>query len=86
MTLELLDEIIARLPALREQGVTHFTFGDVSMILAPRLPEAPQSGETSEQVAQSSPYNDPTAYGLDPRTPMPRSFRERRATSAPQVK
>jgi hypothetical protein len=85
MTTELLDAVIARLPALRDQGVTHFSVakdGAISFIMAPKLPEAEPTKEPQER---QEPW-DPAALGLDVSTPRPRSFRERQASRAPQVK
>jgi hypothetical protein len=89
MTTELLDQIIARLPALRDQGVTHISVdpasGAVSMLIAPKPPEMP------EGAPEGKPFDDGSTYSLPPGTPMPRSFRERLNTArggggAPEVK
>lgn len=85
MTTELLDAVIARLPALRDHGVTHFSVdqhGALSVIMSPKLPEpAPAKAQPEHEETW-----DPGALGMDPSTPRPRSFRERRMGAAPQVK
>lgn len=86
-TPEMLDALLERLPQLRAHGVTHVSVdpasGAVSMLIAPKLPD-PVVASEGEKAAQV--YDDGSTFGLPPGTPMPRSFRERRASMAPQVK
>ena len=87
MITELLDALIARLPALREQGVTHFSIdpstGAFSMILGPRLEPVQQQ---QREESPKGPAWHPEEMGLAADTPQPRSFRERRASMSPAVK
>jgi hypothetical protein len=84
---EALDALIARLPALREQGVTHFSIdpstGAFSMILGPRLEPVQQQ---QREESPKGPAWHPEEMGLAADTPQPRSFRERRASMSPAVK
>lgn len=91
MTTELLDDLIARLPQLRENGVTHFSVdpntGAVSMILLP-LPRVPAAADeqpttSGERVAT---FEEASALGILPGSPMPRTFRDRQKSAAPMVK
>lgn len=92
-TIELLDQLIARLPVLREQGVTHLTIdpstGATSMLIAPRAPvqlmtDAVAEGKKPDGAQQS--FTEASELGLRPDAPRPRSFRERMTAPAPQVK
>jgi hypothetical protein len=87
MTIELFDQIIERVPRLRELGVTHFSVdpatGACSMILGV-APPAPKLGAEEEPEKQAAPYNDGSTYGLAPGAAMPPTFRER--AGALQVK
>lgn len=89
MTIELLDQIIARLPALRDQGVTHFSVdpasGAVSMLIAPKPPAMPEGAKDGMK-----PFEDGSTYGLPAGANMPPSFRDRLRTAqgggTPEVK
>jgi len=78
--MDLLAAIIAKLPALREHGVTHVSVdpstGAVSMLIAP----LPVVHVEPEQPAVAT-YDDGSTYSLAPGTPMPRSFKERLQSS-----
>jgi hypothetical protein len=86
MTTELLDELIARLPALRDQGVTHIsvdpTSGAVSMLIAPK-PVDVQAAKDGPRLATQE---EASELGIQPGSPMPLSFRERRTSAAPAVR
>jgi len=79
----LLDQLIERLPVLREQGVTHVSVdpasGAVSLILGPK-PPPPDDAQAGEQKP-ARPYDDGSTYSLPPGTPMPPTFRERLQTA-----
>ena len=87
MTTELLDGLIARLPALRDQGVTHIsvdpTSGAVSMLIAPKPVEVAADGKSAQRLATQE---EASELGIQPGSPMPLSFRERRNTAAPAVR
>lgn len=85
-TTELLDEILARLPALRDNGVTHVSVdpktGAVSMLIAPRPPvrvEVEGDPNSKQRVAT---FEEASQLGIQPGSPMPRSFRDRQTSPA----
>lgn len=93
-TIELLDQLIARLPVLREQGVTHLTIdpstGATSMLIAPRAPVqlmADPAGEAEKPKGDggAASFVAASELGLRPDAPRPQPFRER-LKATPQVK
>lgn len=86
MTIELLDALIARLPALRDQGVTHVSVdpatGAVSMLISPK----PVEVAVAKEGERSATLEEASELGIRPGSPMPRSFRDRRTSATPQVR
>lgn len=89
-TTELLDDILARLPALRDNGVTHLSVdpatGAISMLIAPRVPVRTEASADSKGQERAASFDEASALGIQPGAPMPRSFRDRRATATPETK
>lgn len=70
---ELLDLLIARSKALREAGVTQLSFDNVSIQLAPHVPDYDETVVETEQTEAEpedhDPLNDPMTFGLNGKLP-----------------